>query len=343
MRIGVLDVGSNSAQLQVVEASPGAPPLPTHAVKHATLLGEAIQPDGSIAPEGADRVIEAVRDTVAAARSLQVDRLFAFATSAVRDASNRAEIAARLRDEAGIQPRFLTGEDEARLTYLAVRRWYGWSAGRLLVLDIGGGSMEIALGRDAQPELAVSLPLGAGRLTRAFLPDDPPSKRQLRELRRHSRSTLREVSDRLRWEGDPKRVIASSKTFKQLARLAGAPAQRTGPFVRRRLRRSDVAAWIPRLAEVPAAERARLRGISEARARQVVAGAIVAHAVMTTLDITALDVSPWALREGIILHHLETVMHQEQPLTLDSLQPVEVLEPSFAQPANVTKMPVPST
>ena len=326
VRIGVLDVGSNSAQLQVVEASPGAPPLPTHAVKQATLLGEAIEPDGSISAEGADRVIAAVREAVAAARTLQVDRLFAFATSAVRDAANGSEIAQRLRDEAGIQPRFLTGEDEARLTYLAVRRWYGWSAGRLLVLDIGGGSMEIALGRDAQPDLAVSLPLGAGRLTRAFLPDDPPSKRQLRELRQHTRSTLREVSDRLRWEGDPKRVIASSKTFKQLARLAGAPPQRTGPFERRHLRRSDVASWIPRLAAVPTAERARFRGISEARARQILAGAIVAHAVMTTLDIRSLDVSPWALREGIILHHLETVMHQEQPLSLDSLQPVEVLE-----------------
>jgi exopolyphosphatase/guanosine-5'-triphosphate,3'-diphosphate pyrophosphatase len=77
---------------------------------------------------------------------------------------------------------------------------------------------------------------------------------------------------------------------------------------------------------VPTAERARFRGISEARARQILAGAIVAHAVMTTLDIRSLDVSPWALREGIILHHLETVMHQEQPLSLDSLQPVEVLE-----------------
>jgi len=308
-------------------------------VKHATLLGEAIQPDGSITAEGVNRVIAAVRDTVGAARSLQVDRLFAFATSAVRDAANSAEVASRLKDEAGIQPRFLSGEDEARLTYLAVRRWYGWSAGRLLVLDIGGGSMEIALGRDAQPELAVSLPLGAGRLTRAFLPDDPPNKRQLRELRHHARSTLREVSDRLRWEGDPKRVIASSKTFKQLARLAGAPPQRTGPFVRRHLRRSELATWIPRLAKVPAAERAHFRGVSEARARQIVAGAIVAHAVLSTLDITSVDVSPWALREGIILHHLETVMHQEQPLTLDSLQPIEVLEP-VKPPANVTAMPI---
>jgi exopolyphosphatase/guanosine-5'-triphosphate,3'-diphosphate pyrophosphatase len=160
-----------------------------------------------------DRVIDAVQRSAAAARSLHVDQLFAFATSAVRDATNGAEIADRLARETGIQPRFLTGEEEARLTYLAVRRWYGWSAGRLLVVDIGGGSMEIALGRDATPDFAVSLPLGAGRLTRAFLHDDPPRREQLRDLRHHARATLREVSDRLRWDGDPKRVIASSKTF----------------------------------------------------------------------------------------------------------------------------------
>ncbi len=335
MKIGVLDIGSNSAQLQVVEASRGAPPLPTHAVKHATVLGEEIQPDGSITSEGVDRVIDAVQRSAAAARSLHVDQLFAFATSAVRDATNGAEIADRLARETGIQPRFLTGEEEARLTYLAVRRWYGWSAGRLLVVDIGGGSMEIALGRDATPDFAVSLPLGAGRLTRAFLHDDPPRREQLRDLRHHARATLREVSDRLRWEGDPKRVIASSKTFKQLARLAGAPPQRTGPFVRRTLYRSDVSLWASRLAKLPARERAQLRGVSEFRAKQIAAGAIIAKAVMTALDVERLDVSPWALREGVILHHLESAMHQEQPLSLDSLQPTQALQP----PDNVRAIP----
>jgi exopolyphosphatase / guanosine-5'-triphosphate,3'-diphosphate pyrophosphatase len=337
MKIGVLDIGSNSAQLQVVEAAPGAPPLPTHAVKHATVLGEEIQPDGSITQQGVDRVIDAVQRAAEAARSLQVDQLFAFATSAVRDASNGAEIADRLARETGIQPRFLTGEEEARLTYLAVRRWYGWSAGRLLVLDIGGGSMEIALGRDARPEFAVSLPLGAGRLTRAFLDDDPPRRDQLRDLRRHARATLREVSDRLRWEGDPKRVIGSSKTFKQLARLAGAPPQRTGPFVRRTLHRRDVSRWAVRLSKLPARERAQLRGVSDSRAKQIVAGAMVVKAAMTALDIERLDVSPWALREGVILHHLETVMHQEQPLSRDSLQSAQGPHPR----ANVRVIPTP--
>jgi exopolyphosphatase/pppGpp-phosphohydrolase len=108
----------------------------------------------------------------------------------VRDAANRDLILDRVEAEAGVRPQFLSGVDEARLIYLAVHQCYGWSAGRLLILDIGGGSMEIVLGRDAVPELAMSLPLGAARLTRLFLPDDPPSRGQLAALRRHVNATL---------------------------------------------------------------------------------------------------------------------------------------------------------
>ena len=201
MLLGVLDIGSNSAQLQVFEARPGAPPLPTHAVKEPTLLGESFDPDGAIEPAGVDRVVEAVNRAMRAARRLGVQQLYVFTTSAVRDAANRDLILDRVEAEAGVRPQYLGGEDEARLIYLAVHQWYGWSAGRLLILDIGGGSMEIVLGRDAEPELAMSLPLGAGRLTRLFLPDDPPSRDQLTALRRHVNATLREVADRLRWEG----------------------------------------------------------------------------------------------------------------------------------------------
>ena len=179
MLLGVLDIGSNSAQLQVFEVRPGAPPLPTHAVKEPTLLGGAFDADGAIDPAGVDRVVAAVRRAMSAARRLGVQQLYVFTTSAVRDAANRDLVLDRVEAEAGVRPQFLTGVEEARLTYLAVHQWYGWSAGRQLVLDIGGGSMEIAFGRDAEPELSVSLPLGAGRLTRAFLPDDPPSREQL--------------------------------------------------------------------------------------------------------------------------------------------------------------------
>ncbi|CAM3917093.1 hypothetical protein KIPE111705_31465 [Kibdelosporangium persicum] len=320
MRIGVLDIGSNSAQLQVIDARAGAPPLPAHCVKEPTLLAEAIGADGAIDAEGVRRVADAVSRAVDFAYRYSVDQLYPFVTSAIRDATNRAEVLERIQQAAAITPQYLSGEQEARLTYVAAHRWYGWSAGRLLVLDIGGGSMEIVLGRDAEPDLAVSLPLGAGRVTRRFLPDDPPTAKQLKAARRHIRDTLSEVVDRLRWEGDPRRVVATSKTFKQLARLTGAAPQRKGPFVRRTLCVTDLARWIPRLARRTAAERARLRGVSASRARQILAGAMVAHDTMVTLDIDSVEICPWALREGIMLQHLagmvgDTVSLPLQPLT----------------------------
>ncbi len=319
MLLGVLDIGSNSAQLQVFEVRPGAPPLPTHAVKEPTLLGEAFDADGAIDPAGVDRVIVAVNRAMSAARRLGVQQLYVFTTSAVRDAANRDLILDRVEAEAGVRPQFLTGVDEGRLTYLAVHQWYGWSAGRQLILDIGGGSMEIVFGRDAEPGLSVSLPLGAGRLTRAFLPDDPPAPGQLAALRRHVRATLREVADRLLWEGVPDRVVGTSKTFKQLARLSGAPAQRKGPFVRRSVTAADLEAWIPRLAGLRAQKRAKLRGVSRSRSRQILAGAVVARAAMKALNVDSVDVCPWALREGIVLHYLQTTHNESFDLPLRPL------------------------
>jgi exopolyphosphatase/guanosine-5'-triphosphate,3'-diphosphate pyrophosphatase len=327
MRLGVLDIGSNSAQLQVVDIVAGGPPLPAYAVKEPTLLAESFTPDGAIDPAGIRRAVGAVDRAVAEAQRLDVDQLYVFATSAIRDATNRDEAVARIGDGTGVRPQFLSGEDEARLTYLAVRRWYGWSAGRLLVLDIGGGSMEIVHGTGLLPDLVVSLPLGAGRLTRRFLPDDPPTAKQLRRLRRHVQDEIGEVADRMAWEGVPNQVVATSKTFKQLARLAGAPPQRHGPFVRRYLTVDDVARWVPRLARIPMAERADLRGVSRSRARQVVAGAMVAHAAMSQFNVPSVEVCPWALREGVVLCHavwdargflpLQPISLTEQPWRYD--------------------------
>lgn len=307
MRLGVLDIGSNSAHLQMVDVASGAPPLPAHALKEPTVLGEEILPDGSLSESGTRRVTNAVSKAIRAAHQFEVDYLYPFVTAAVRDATNRDEVLDRIERVAGVRPQFLSGEQEARLTYLAAHRWYGWSAGRILLLDIGGGSMEIALGRDAQPELALSLPLGAGRLTRALLTADPPTKDQLKQLRKHVRATLSEVADRFLWEGDPRQAVATSKTFKQLARLAGAPPERKGPFVPRTLASNDVRSWIPKLAALPAARRAKFRGISSSRARQIVAGAVVAEETMVALDIKSVEICPWALREGIVLRHLETM------------------------------------
>src|SRR3954453_22628101 len=171
MRLGVLDVGSNTVHLLVVDAHRGAHPTPMHDDRWLLRLAEQIGDDGKLSKAGEKDLLDAVQEACAQAEKQGVDELLALVTSAIRDAANGQEVLDRIRDKTGVELQVLSGEDEARLTFLAVRRWFGWSAGQLLVLDIGGGSLELASGIDEEPDIALSVPLGAGRMTRQFLPD----------------------------------------------------------------------------------------------------------------------------------------------------------------------------
>ncbi|MDI2132925.1 Ppx/GppA phosphatase family protein [Yinghuangia seranimata] len=305
MRLGVLDVGSNTVHLLVVDAHPGARPLPAYSHKSELRLAELLEPDGSLGEPGVERLVETVADALEVAEDKGVEDLLPFATSALREAVNGDEVLARVRRETAVDLQVLTGADEARLTFLAVRRWFGWSSGRLLVLDIGGGSLEVAAGIDEEPDAAVSLPLGAGRLTRAWLHGDPPGPDEVRVLRKHVRTEIARTVAEFSRLGRPDHVVATSKTFKQLARIAGAPGSSEGPYVKRVLTRSALADWLPRLASMSTDQRAALPGVSEGRAPQLVAGAVVADAALDLLNVSQLEICPWALREGIILRRLD--------------------------------------
>ncbi|MEV6122439.1 Ppx/GppA phosphatase family protein [Streptomyces sp. SID8352] len=305
MRLGVLDVGSNTVHLLVVDAHHGAPPLPAHSHKADLRLAQLLDADGAVGPEGVDRLVAVVHEALRAAEDQGVEDLLPFATSAVREARNADEVLARVREETGVELAVLSGEDEARLTFLAARRWFGWSAGRLLVLDIGGGSLEIACGIDEEPDAAVSLPLGAGRLTAARLPGDPPAPDDVRALRRHVRTEIARTVGEFSRLGTPDHVVATSKTFKLLARLAGAARSADGLYVQRELKRASLEPWVPRLAAMTAAERTELPGVSDGRGGQLVAGALVAEAAMELFRVESLEICPWALREGVILRRLD--------------------------------------
>jgi exopolyphosphatase/guanosine-5'-triphosphate,3'-diphosphate pyrophosphatase len=305
MRLGVLDVGSNTVHLLVVDAHPGARPLPAHSHKAELRLAEILDGDGGIGPEGVERLNATIRDALQAAEDKGVEDVLSFATSAVREASNADAVLARVAEETGVRLTVLTGEEEARLTFLAARRWFGWSAGRLLVLDIGGGSLEIAYGLDEEPDKAVSLPLGAGRLTTAWLPGDPPDPADVKALRRHVRTEIARTVGEFSRLGTPDHVVATSKTFRQLARIAGAARAAEGPYVQRGLTRMALEAWVPQLAAMPVRERAQLPGVTEGRAPQLLAGALVAEAAMDLFEVEELEICPWALREGVILRRLD--------------------------------------
>lgn len=297
-------MGSNTIHLLVVDAHPGARPLPAATHKSVLRLMRYITDDGSISAEGETAILEAIRSAVDVGRAEGIEALLPFATSALRDAANGAAILDRIVTETGVELQVLSGEDEARLTFLAVRRWSGWSSGSLLLLDIGGGSLEIAAGADEYPDTAVSLPLGAGRSTIGFLHDDPPTEEQLAALRDHARSTLSEAVGPFSGRG-PEHVIGTSKTIRSLARLAGSTASGPGGTERSLLRRSELADWVPRLAQLPADARTALPGITADRTFQIVAGGVVLREAMRALDVAELEVCPWALREGIILRYLD--------------------------------------
>jgi len=305
MRLGVLDVGSNTVHLLVVDAHQGARPLPAHSHKAELRLAELLDGDGAIGSEGVDRLIAVVQEALEAAEDKGVEEVLPFATSAVREAANADGVLARVAEETGVRLRVLSGEDEARLTFLAARRWCGWSSGRLLLLDIGGGSLEIAYGLDEEPDAAVSLPLGAGRLTAGWLPGDPPDPEDVRALRRHVRTEIARVVGDFSRHSLPDQVVGTSKTFKQLARIAGAARSAEGLYVERRLTRKALEEWVPRLAAMPTEERAELPGVSEGRAPQLLAGALVAEAAMDLFEVDVLEICPWALREGVILRRLD--------------------------------------
>ncbi len=316
MRLAVLDIGSNTGHLLVVDAHRGARPLPAHSVKEPLRLSEHIDDSGQLAPAGAQALVDFVTRAQAAAADKGCSSVLAFATSAIRDAGNGEETLDRIRSETGVDLQVLTGTDEARITFLAVRRWFGWSSGRLLVLDIGGGSLEIAAGDDEAPDVAMSLPLGAARLTRDWLgPTGPargaghgrghPRAEQFAELRAHVRTEIGQNAGGVLRLGPYDHAVATSKTFRSLARICGAAAASKGPRVARILELSTLGKRLPDLVTKTTAELAKLPGVSTNRAHQMAAGAVVADAAMDLFEVESLQICPWALREGLILERLD--------------------------------------
>ncbi|MFD5638416.1 MULTISPECIES: Ppx/GppA phosphatase family protein [unclassified Streptomyces] len=263
-------------------------------------LHETLDATGRLDKSGVRSVQRAVAETLAENRGA-LPEVYAFATSVIRDAPNRDEVLAQVASATGTRLRVMSGEEEARLAYVAARHWAGERAGSLLVLDIGGGTVEVASGTSRQPRTAHSLPLGARTVTRTWKLDEAvSSKRRLAEVRDH-------LSDRLAAadlpHADPDgRVLACSKTFTQLARYTTAGRDRSR--APQRLTLDEVRAAVGVLAKNGSAGRGRLPGISRHRAGQSLAGAMVAEALMEACRATSVEISPWSTREGLLLERL---------------------------------------
>jgi exopolyphosphatase/guanosine-5'-triphosphate,3'-diphosphate pyrophosphatase len=261
MRLGVLDVGSNTVHLQIVDTSPGARPNPTFNYKEELKLTQYISEDNLVSDEGIEKLRSSIKRAIEQSASVQTQELLPFATSALREASNGEEIINSINKDFKIDLQVLSGEEEAKLTFLAARRWFGWSSGRLLVIDIGGGSLEMAVGVDESPEIATSLPLGAARLTKNFLKGDPYTDKSIRALRDHIENKLEQILPSLVKHQDTDRAIATSKTLRTLARLSGDWFDGSGKNISVEAIRKISA----KLSEMDESTRAKLPGVSENR------------------------------------------------------------------------------
>ncbi|GAA1944074.1 exopolyphosphatase [Amycolatopsis minnesotensis] len=296
--VGVLDVGSFSAHLVVLERG-GTPLEPSLEHKTRLRLDRELDEDGRLSGRGVQAVAAAVADAAAVARAHGVGGVFPLATSSIRDAANSAEIVAEVARASGVRLRFLPGEREAELAYAAARRWYGAAAGPLLAMDIGGGTLEIAAGTGQEAEFARSLRLGARELTRGWLSQGAGDAKRVEALRAYALKRVRKTLSAAP-ELEHAHVAGCSKVFQQLARLTGARPQREGPYVERELRLDQLRDWIPRLAVLPPSRRAKLPGISRCRAGQALAGAVVAEALLTVTG-GSVSICPWSTRDGLLI------------------------------------------
>src|SRR3954447_12011848 len=315
MRVGVLDIGSNTGHLLVVDAHGGAAPLPASSHKQPLRLAEHLDDEGAVSTAGIEALTSFTSEALVVAEDKGCEDMLAFATSAVRDAVNSEAVLDHVHERTGLRIQVLSGEAEARLTFLAVRRWFGWSAGRLSVFDIGGGSLEIAGGADESPDVAWSLPLGAARLAREAFSKGEPDADDLKKLRRRIRAEIARDAGQLLRTGRPDKAAATSKTFRSLARICGAAPSGDGTLVPRTLPMADLTEWIPKLVSMPDDKLAVLPGVSLSRVHQIVPGALVAEACMDIFDLDELEICPWALREGVILERIDRIGVVESAVT----------------------------
>ena len=299
-RIAAIDIGSNSIRQVVADVSPTGAIRVVDEMRAQPRLGAGLDASGAIAPEAMRRALEALGRMAQLARQLGARRVETVATSAVRDASNGQEFAARVKRETGLRLRLLSGEEEARLSFQSAMAHFDLGAGRAAVMDIGGGSLELTLSADGLIERLLSYPYGAIRLTDQLLADGA-GRRGVRRLRRLVADSLRAELPGRNWRGA--QLIGSGGTFTSLAGiyLARHGLQRAQTVHGTRVPRQELEHILDALQEMTPAERVAVPGLSPARADIIVAGLAVAAEVVAQLHARDVTVSAHGIREGLLL------------------------------------------
>lgn len=298
-RIAAIDVGSNSIRQIIADVRPDGTIDVIDEMKAHPRLGRGLEASKALSTESMDLAIEALQRMATLAKQQGAQRIEAVATSAVRDAENSELFLARVKQATGLRLRVLNGEDEARLSFRSALAHFDLGRGRTVVLDIGGGSLELALAAEGVVDRLTSLPLGAIRLTERYLQGS--GAKGLRKLRKSVRKAIKPIISGRDWRGA--RVIGSGGTF---TNLAGLHLTRQGIFSAKSVHgtvipRVDVEHILDSLAETSADERRAMPGLNADRADIIVAGIAVIAEVLSRVDARELEVSRYGIREGLLL------------------------------------------
>ncbi|MEO7083626.1 MAG: Ppx/GppA phosphatase family protein [Gemmatimonadaceae bacterium] len=299
-RVAAIDIGSNSIRQIIADVSPEGAIQVVDEMKAAPRLATGLSATGELSEPSIHAALEALERMATLAKQLGATRIDAVATSAVRDASNAATFLAQIHRATGLRVRVLDGDEEARLSFRSAVAHFDMGVGRTIVIDIGGGSLELALSAEGVIERLGSLPFGAIRLTEEFFHRGITPK-AMKKLRRTVRDEIRAFIPLRDWRGA--QIIGAGGTF---TNLAGIHLSRQGIFTARsvhaaRIPRADLEHILNSLAEMTPEERRGLQGLNPERADIIVAGIAVAAEVLRRVEAREILVSRYGIREGLLL------------------------------------------
>ena len=306
VRVCVIDLGTNSFHAVIVDAHPNGSYQVVDRMKEMVRLGQHGLSANTLPEAAMERGMKALKRIHLLARGWDAREFLAFATSAIREASNGGEFIERAWNELNLRIRPISGEQEATLIYQGVRRAVDMTEPTLLV-DVGGGSVEFIVVKQDEPVLSTSLKLGAARMTERFVSSDPISDDEREALQGHFVDTLTPVVEACREHGVTS-VVGSSGTMKSLARVALAQREEGAQTVfQRSFGREEVQAALKWVIASSADDRVAHPSIDPKRVDQIGAGAVLLDTIFEMLpQMETLAVSPNALREGMVVHFIET-------------------------------------
>jgi len=305
MRLAAIDIGTNSVHMIVVRVRPDLSFEVVDREKAMVRLGAGGLDGRALTSEAMTAALQALSKFKRIAESHQVDQILAAATSATREARNGGEFLARIERETGVRPRVISGVEEARLIHQAAVYGVDVGGGRAVVIDIGGGSVELTLGTTTSVQLARSFKIGAIRLTERLVTSDPLSERDERRIAKHVSSEIDRYCDQIVTAGFD-RVIGTSGTILSVGAVAATAARGTPPSELRNLHIS--AKQIRRVRKTVVSldleHRLGIPGLDPRRADLIVAGSVLLDTILRRLGAEELTLCDLALREGLVLDYI---------------------------------------